>query len=156
MTSVGRSVARKEGMARATGAALYADDLEFPGMLHGRTIRSSIAHGRLAGYTLGFDPAGFTVVDHRDIPGENTIALIIRDQPCLVADTIRHVAEPVLLLAHEDRDTLFAAPVTLQEEAATPLYDPAASPTEFKHITIELQSQSNLVCRLLLEKKKRR
>ena len=137
MTSVGTSVARKEGMDRATGAAIYADDLRFPGMIHGRTIRSSIASGRLAGYTLGFDPAGFTVVDHRDIPGENTIALIIRDQPCLVVDTVRHAAEPVLLMAHEDRDTLFAAPVTLHEEPGVPLFDPAASLTTFKHITIE-------------------
>ena len=137
MTAVGTSVARKEGMARATGAALYADDLRFPGMLHGRTIRSSIASGRLSGYTLGFDPAGFTVVDHRDIPGENCIALIVKDQPCLAAETVRHAAEPVVLLAHEDRDTLFAAPVTLHEEAATPLFDPALSLTAFKKILIE-------------------
>src|SRR5262245_19318822 len=137
MASVGASVARKEGMARATGAALYADDLRFPGLLHGRTVRSSIARGRLAGYSLDFDAAGFTVVDHRDIPGENCIALIERDQPCLVADEIRHAAEPVLLLAHEDRDTLFAAPVTLHEEAARPNFDPAASEHVFKHIVIE-------------------
>src|SRR5262245_13293967 len=109
MASVGTSVARKEGMARATGAALYADDLTFPGMLHGRTVRSTVPCGRFAGYAPGFDPAGFTVVDHRDIPGENCIALIERDQPCLVADAIRHSAEPLVLLAHADRDTLFAA-----------------------------------------------
>ena len=42
MTSVGTSVARKEGMDRATGAAKYADDLRFPGMLVGRTVRSTI------------------------------------------------------------------------------------------------------------------
>ncbi len=137
MASVGTNVARKEGMARATGAALYADDLRFPHMLHGRTIRSTIARGRLTGFALGFDPAGFTVVDHRDIPGENCIALIERDQPCLVAGAVHHAAEPVLLLAHEDRDTLFAAPVTLHEEADTPLFDPAASEQVFKHITIE-------------------
>jgi len=137
MRTVGTNVARKEGMARATGAALFADDLSFPGMLHGRTVRTRTARGRLAGYTLGFDTTGFTVVDHRDIPGENVIALIERDQPCLVADTIRHSAEPVLLLAHEDRDTLFAAPVTLQEEPEPPVFDPEQSQQVFKHILIE-------------------
>src|SRR5262245_60368353 len=81
MKAVGSNVPRKEGLARATGAAVFADDLRFPGMLHGRTVRSSVARGRLTGHTLGFDPAGFTVVDHRDIPGENVIALIERDQP---------------------------------------------------------------------------
>ena len=81
MTSVGTNVARKEGLARATGAALYVDDLHFPGMLLGRTVRSSIARGRITGVTLGFNPAGFTVVDHRDIPGENHIALIVNGTP---------------------------------------------------------------------------
>ena len=136
MTSVGSNVSRKEGLARATGAAMYADDLRFPGMLHGRTVRSTIARGRLTGVTLDFDAAGFTVVDHRDIPGRNLIALIQEDQPCLVVDEIRHFAEPVLLLAHEDRGTLFSAPVTLQVESATPVLDPAASEHAFKRITI--------------------
>src|SRR5262245_18384639 len=102
MASVGTSVAGKEGMARATGAAIYADDLRFPGMLHGRTIRTTVPCGRVTGIRLGFHAAGFTIVDHRDIPGENCIALIERDQPCLVAGEIRHAAEPVLLVAHED------------------------------------------------------
>src|SRR5262245_47299300 len=100
MASVGTSVARKDGMDRATGAAKYADDLRFPGMLLGRTVRSTIARGRVTGVTLDFDPTGFTVVDHRDIPGENTIALIEKDQPCLVNGVVRHQAEPILLLAH--------------------------------------------------------
>src|SRR5215467_11068234 len=65
MASVGTSVARKEGMDRATGAAMYADDLRFPGMLVGRTIRSTIPRGRITGIALDFDTTGFTVVDHR-------------------------------------------------------------------------------------------
>lgn len=137
MASVGTNVERKEGMARATGAARYADDLSFPGMLFGRTVRTTIPRGRVTGITLGFDPAGFTVVDHRDIPGENCIALIERDQPCLVVDQVRHSAEPLLLLAHADRDTLHAAPVEVRYEAETPVFDPAASEQVFKHITIE-------------------
>src|SRR5262245_38033966 len=103
LNAVGRSVPRKDGIGKATGQARYADDLRFPGMLHGRTIRTTIPAGRLAAVRLGFDSAGFTVVDHRDIPGWNVIALIEDDQPCLVEREIRHVAEPVLLLAHENR-----------------------------------------------------
>ena len=137
MTAVGMSVARKEGLSRATGAARYIDDLRFPGMLHGRTIRSTVARGRLTGVVLDFDATGFTVVDHRDIPGRNVIALIQDDQPCLVTDEIRHFAEPVLLLAHEDRGTLFSAPVTLQVEAGTAVLDAGASQHVFKHIKIE-------------------
>src|SRR5262249_33399298 len=133
----GTSVARKEGMDRATGAARYADDLRFPGMLAGRTIRSTIPRGRITGITLGFDLAGFTVVDHRDIPGENCIALIEKDQPCLVRELVRHAAEPILLLAHERRDALAAADVRIEYAAEEPRYDPARPEPVFKHITLE-------------------
>ncbi len=134
---VGKSVPRKDGITKATGQARYADDLHFPGMLFGRTIRSTIPAGRLAGVRLGFDPAGFTVVDYRDIPGQNVIALIVDDQPCLVEQEIRHAGEPVLLLAHENREALLSASVTLEEEPSEPIFDPERSPTSFKTILIE-------------------
>jgi CO/xanthine dehydrogenase Mo-binding subunit len=137
--AVGVSVPRKDGTGKATGRALYADDLVFPGMLYGRTIRSTIACGRLTGVRLDFDTAGFTIVDHRDIPapGRNVIALIENDQPCLVERDIRHIAEPVLLLAHEDRERLLGARVELNEEMDEPMLDPERSDRVFKEILIE-------------------
>ena len=135
--SVGRSVPRKDGIGKATGEARYADDLRFPGMLLGRTIRTTVPCGRLAGVRLDFDLDGFTVVDFRAIPGRNVVALIEDDQPCLVEREIRHAAEPVLLLAHQSRDALLAAQVTLDQEPGEPVYDPERSPTAFKTILIE-------------------
>src|ERR1041385_704150 len=44
---VGKSIPRKEGRKKVTGAALYVDDIKFDGMLHGVTVRSSIARGRI-------------------------------------------------------------------------------------------------------------
>ena len=137
MTAVGQSVARKEGLGKATGEAKYADDLAFPGMLHGRTIRSTVAHARITGVRLDFDAAGFTVVNHRDIPGSNHIALIEHDQPCLAAGEVRHVAEPILLLAHEDREALLGAAVHVDYEPLPVVTDPESSPTTFKEILIE-------------------
>ena len=74
MRTVGRNVPRRDGTEKVTGTARYVDDLVFPGMLHGRTVRSTIACGRIRAVNLLFDQAGFTVVDHRDIPGRNTVA----------------------------------------------------------------------------------
>ncbi|MGE5277980.1 MAG: xanthine dehydrogenase family protein molybdopterin-binding subunit, partial [Acidobacteriota bacterium] len=131
------SVPRKEGASKVTGAAKYVDDLSFPGMLHGRTVRSTVPRGRIAGMRLPGDLSGFTVVDYRDIPGKNFIALIEDDQPCLAEREIRHVAEPVALLAHEDREKLLAASVEVDCEALTPVLDPERSPKTFKQIAIE-------------------
>jgi CO/xanthine dehydrogenase Mo-binding subunit len=137
LQAVGQNVPRKDGIGKATGQARYADDLTFPGMLFGRTIRSTVPRGRLTGVRLGFSGDGFTVVDYRDIPGRNIVALIVDDQPCLVEREIRHEAEPILLLAHESREALLGATVTLEQEPLEPVVDPEQSPTVFKQILIE-------------------
>src|SRR6478736_10313065 len=114
MNAVDSNVARNHGIGKATGRALYADDLVFPGMLHGRTIRSTIPRGRVRSIKLDFDVTGFTVVDHRDIPGRNIVDLIEQDQPFLVERDVRHMAEPILLLAHESADSVRAARVEIE------------------------------------------
>ncbi len=136
MTSVGRSVSRKDGIGKATGGSRYADDIVLPGMLHGRTVRSTIARGTVRKVTLDFDTAGFTVVDYSDIPGRNVVALIDDDQPFLVERAVNHVAEPIVLLAHENREALLAAQVDIAYDVAEPVFDPERSPASFKDIHI--------------------
>ena len=135
--AVGRNVRRKDSDAKVTGAAKYVDDLKFPGMLHGRTIRSTVPRGRVNSIRLDFGTAGFTVVDYRDIPGRNIVALIDDDQPCLAEREIYHFAEPVLLLAHADRERLFAGHVPIDYTPQPAVFDPERSTRSFKNITIE-------------------
>jgi len=102
---VGAAVPRKEGRAKVTGSARYAGDLRLAGMLHGVTVRSPAARGRIR--ELVFDPAfpwsECAVVTARDIPGENVVALIEDDQPFLAGAEVNHAGEPVALIAHPDR-----------------------------------------------------
>ncbi len=105
---VGSSVPRKEGWDKVTGAARYVDDMVLPGMLHGATVRSNIARGKIR--NISFDPRvawdEFVIVTAKDIPGQNCVALILEDQPCLAAVSVNHPEEPILLLAHADRHKL--------------------------------------------------
>jgi CO/xanthine dehydrogenase Mo-binding subunit len=136
LAAVGRSVPRKDAADKVTGAARYVDDLRFPGMIYGRTVRSILARGRIRGITLDFDAAGFTVVDHRDVPGRNVVALIEADQPYLAASEVMHVAEPILLLAHADREALWGARVQVDCEPLPPVLDPEESTTVLKAVRI--------------------
>src|SRR5512144_707967 len=88
---VGVSGPKLDAFDKVTGRARYVDDLRIPGMLHGRTVRSTIARGRITRVVLdpAFDWKGVTVADHRDIPGDNVVALIEDDQPLLAATEIR-------------------------------------------------------------------
>ncbi len=108
---IGKPVPRKEGVAKVTGRATYVDDLSLPGMIYGATVRSPVARGRIRG--IHFEDkvpwTEFTVVIARDIPGQNCIALILEDQPCLAEQSVNHCEEPVVLLAHPDKYLLESA-----------------------------------------------
>src|ERR1700730_2354494 len=101
----GQPVIRKEGREKVTGRAKYVDDLAFPEMLHGVTVRSNTAPGRIRGIRFGegIPWAEFSVVTAADIPGKNEIALIEHDQPCLASEVVNHPEEAIVLLAHPDR-----------------------------------------------------
>src|SRR5437588_6167288 len=119
MTLVGKSIPRKEGRRKVTGQALYVDDLTFPDMLHGVTVRSSIARGRIKNISFDQPPAAaggsdrdipwdeFTIVTAKDIremkTGKNYVALILNDQPYLAENSVNHPEEPIVLLAHPDK-----------------------------------------------------
>jgi CO/xanthine dehydrogenase Mo-binding subunit len=129
-------VPRKDGIGKATGSARYADDLTFPGMIHGRTIRSAVPAGSIKSIRYDFDTTGFTIVDYRDVPAKNAVDLMSHDQPFLAEHEVRHMAEPIVLLAHADKETLLGANVEIEYEQSEPLFDPEKSTQSFKTIEI--------------------
>ena len=100
---------RREALAKLTGRERYVDDLPLQDFLWGMTVRSPPPpRGRVTAIRFGkdIDWSQFVVVDHRDVPGPNVVALIEQDQPVLAAGYVRHVHEPVLLLAHPSREAV--------------------------------------------------
>jgi CO/xanthine dehydrogenase Mo-binding subunit len=102
---IGKSILRKEGRGKVTGSARYIDDLDFPGMLHGATVRSPIARGRIRSIQFGegIPWNEFTIVTAKDIPGKNYVLLTTNDQPCLAGEFVNHAEEAIVLLAHPDK-----------------------------------------------------
>ena len=141
MTLVGKPIPRKEGRQKVTGAALYVDDLKFEDMLHGVTVRSSVARGRIKNISFDQPPATaegsdgfipwdeFTIVTAKDIPGENYVALILNDQPFLADKVVNHPEEPIVLLAHHDKYLLEEARrnVRIDYEELPPVFSLAGS-----------------------------
>jgi len=131
-------VPRKEGWDKVTGAARYVDDMVLPGMLHGATVRSTIARGKIKqiNFGPGVDWSEYVVVTAKDIPGKNCIALILDDQPCLASEFVNHPEEPILLLAHADRHKLRKA-----AEAVSIEYEPLPA----IHSIEESERQSTII-----------
>lgn len=143
---------RLEGLSKLTGRERYIDDLRVDGCLWGMTVRSPAARGRLreVRFGKGIDWSRFIVVDHRDIPGPNVVYLIERDQPVLAADYVRHVHEPVVLIAHESREmcrrAVAAVEVIVDEEPAMLDYRVPPRPEQVQF------GSDNVMKRLRIEK----
>jgi CO/xanthine dehydrogenase Mo-binding subunit len=128
---IGTNVPRKEGRDKVTGAARYIDDLSFPDMLYGVTVRSASPRGRIT--QIHFAPEipwqEFTIVTAKDIPAKNCIALLIEDQPALADEFVNHPEEPILLLAHPDKYVLEEArrAIKIEIDSLSPIFNLADS-----------------------------
>src|SRR5882762_2210884 len=89
---IGKSVPRKEGWDKITGAARYVDDMTLPGMLYGATVRSKVARAKIR--KMSFDPSvkeeEYVLVTSKDMTGKSCIALILEEQPCLASGIVNH------------------------------------------------------------------
>ncbi len=106
MGAVGSRLVRVDADAKVTGRALYVDDLTFPGMLEAALVLPGCAHARLlkvdASDALAM--AGVhAVVTADDVPGENQVGVVDRDQPLLPSERIRYSGDAVAVVVAETR-----------------------------------------------------
>lgn len=92
---------RVDARDKVTGAALYVDDLALPGMLHAALVLPRYAHAVLkrVDTSAALEMSGVrAVLTARDVPGENQVGLIDRDQPLLPDERIRYTGDAVALV----------------------------------------------------------
>ena len=141
MGSVGSNPLRREGADKVCGVARYIDDYAIDGCLHGVTLRSSVAAGKIK--SIEFDKSfpwdECVIARASDIPGGNYVALLENDQPLLADGVVRHKFEPILLIAHPSREKAYQAlaHVKVEYEAETPNFDIDGGGRVFKDILIE-------------------
>jgi CO/xanthine dehydrogenase Mo-binding subunit len=152
---IGSSVARKEGRAKLTGTAQYVADQVWPGRIYGVTVRSKVAHGRILAIRFGegIPWHEFTIVTAQDIQAMgwyNRVESIEPDQPFLADTFINHAEEPIVLLAHGDRNLLERArrAVTVEVEELPAVLDI----DEALACTQAVGGKGNLFKEILIEK----
>ncbi len=103
---------RADYLHKVTGAAIFASDVEVPGMLHGKILRSTVPHARIRGIdtraaqALPGVIAILTGQDLQDLPGTATRwGLSLRDRPVVAVDKVRYVGDPVAAVAAVDEAT---------------------------------------------------
>ncbi|WP_293993750.1 xanthine dehydrogenase family protein molybdopterin-binding subunit [Streptomyces sp.] len=108
----GRDGTRADARAKVTGAAVYGTDIRRPGMLHAKVLRSPHPHARIravdtaAARRLNGVTAVLTGAGVRHLKPYGTL---VKDQPVVAVDTVRHVGDIVAAVAAVDERTAFAA-----------------------------------------------
>jgi CO/xanthine dehydrogenase Mo-binding subunit len=108
LSVVGTSVPRSDAVAKVTGRAKFGADYSVPGMLWAAVVRSTRPHAKILSIdTTDADKMSGveTIVTFKDIPGNNVVPVIFRDQPCLASDRVRYVGEPIALVAADSLET---------------------------------------------------
>jgi xanthine dehydrogenase D subunit len=99
---IGESFERIDGVPKVSGAFAYASDLHREGMLFGATLRSPLAHARIAHLDVSAalaHPGVAAVLVASDVPGKNRFGLNFDDQPVLAEDVVRYAGEPIAVVA---------------------------------------------------------
>jgi len=106
---VGQVVPRPEANHKVTGEAIYTDDISFPDMLFGATLRAGIPHGRVTKLDISRAkslPGVQAVLTAEDIPGRVNHGLIIQDWPALigVGENARYVGDAIAIVAADSEN----------------------------------------------------
>lgn len=124
---IGTSPPRPDGVPKAAGSLDYADDFPVEGMYWGATVRSPHPHARIVSIAWRPEeaPEGAVCVTSADLPGPNAVQLVNDDWPILAEGVVRHVGEPVALVAAPTREGARAAlaAVAVEYEPLEPVLD---------------------------------
>jgi 4-hydroxybenzoyl-CoA reductase alpha subunit len=109
---VGKRARKLDSMAVATGQAVYTDDIQLPGMLHGRILRSPHAHARIRSIDTRRAEAlegVHAVLVGSELPVKYGVIPWTPDETALAVDKVRFVGDEVAAVAAIDEDTAQAA-----------------------------------------------
>jgi len=101
---IGTLQPRPDAQAKATGAAIYTDDLSFPEMLHARVLRAGAPHAILTHIDTSAAkvlPGVRSVLTAEDLPAAHLHGLFTQDWPILVGigERIRYMGDALALVA---------------------------------------------------------
>lgn len=101
---------RVDGREKVTGTVGYTVNMELPGMLHAKVLRSELPHARLVKVDASKAealPGVIAVLTRDDLRNgdiEPYYGPVIRDQPIVAIDKVRYVGDPIAAVAAINED----------------------------------------------------
>ena len=125
---IGQSVTRAEGPAKVSGSAVYTADVQPPGMLWGKILRSPYPHARIVSIDTSAAralPGVHAVVTGADLP-DRRVGRLLRDHPVLARDKTLFVGDKVAAVAADTPQIADEALllINVRYEELPPVFDP--------------------------------
>jgi len=101
---IGRPTTRVEGACKVSGKTVYAADVNLPGMIWGKCLRSPLPHAKIRRINTAKAkrlPGVLGVLTAEDLPNVR-VGLRLRDLPLLARGKVRFVGEKVAVVAAEE------------------------------------------------------
>jgi CO/xanthine dehydrogenase Mo-binding subunit len=125
---VGRPMGRVEGAEKVGGKTVYTADVQLPGMLWGKCLRSPYSHARIV--RINVDKAkqvkgAMIILTGADLPSHR-VGLSLQDTPLLAQGKVRFMGEKVAAVAAEHRDAAEEAlsRIEVEYEELPGIFDP--------------------------------
>jgi len=127
-TIIGAPVPQIEGPDKVTGRTHYAADVDLPGMLWGKILRSPHPHARILRIDASAArsvPGVKAVITGQDAPG-HLMGKVLRDMPVLCWDKVRYIGDRVAAVAAETPEAAEEALLLIQVdyELLPAVFDP--------------------------------
>ncbi len=109
---VGQPLPKVDAGPKVTGAAIYADDITLPRMLHCKILRSALPHARILSVDTSAArriPGVHAIITGQDLPIRFGILPVSQDERALEHEKVRYVGDPIAAVAAVDEETAEAA-----------------------------------------------
>lgn len=109
---VGQPLPKVDAGPKVTGAAIYADDITLPRMLHCKILRSGLPHARILSVDTSAArriPGVHAIITGQDLPIRFGILPVSQDERALEHEKVRYVGDPIAAVAAVDEETAEAA-----------------------------------------------
>jgi len=130
LSVVGKRLPKIDAPEKATGRALYTDDIDLPNMIYGKLLHSTVPHARI----LSIDtskakalPGVKVILTGSDVPDVRWGTSPPRyDETILAKDKVRFVGDVVAAVAAIDEETCYKALdlITVEYEELPAVFDP--------------------------------
>src|SRR5689334_5173538 len=131
MSSLGENFFRVDGPAKLRGWAQFTGDIEMPGMVYAKVLRSGYAHARLVRVDASRAvklPGVVAILTRDDLKGMNShFGPVVKDQPVVAMDRVRYVGDIIAAVAAEEKDVAEEALelIEVEYEPLHAIFDPA-------------------------------